>query len=106
MADSAANSYLFPPCSGQVPNCERCHECYFQWNDILTNFSRRAEAAQTAIDQLLSTQYNGHTQESLRAELDSLRAQLEEVNRTLSNTSLEESDVAEVEQILIMASPQ
>lgn len=90
--------------TGQVPNCEPCHDCYFQWYDILVNFTARAERVQSAINELLTTQYNGHTEESVMAEIASLRTQLEQVNRTLTNLTLEESDIAELEQILIEVS--
>ena len=59
---------------------------------------------QTAINQLLTSQYNGHTEDSVRAELSLLRYQLEQINQTLDNVTLEESDVQELENILVQVS--
>ena len=86
---------------GQVPNCERCHDCYFQWYDIIGSFTDRADSLQSSMDDLITTHYNGHTEESLEQEIDGLRTQLDQVNLTLSAITLEEADVEEIEMILI-----
>lgn len=85
---------------GQVPNCERCHDCYFQWFDIINNLTVRADSLQSTITRLITTYYNGHTEESLMAELVMLMEQLDQVNQTLSNITLEGSDVDVLEEIL------
>lgn len=86
---------------GQVPNCEPCHDCYFQWFYIIGNFTLQVEGLQSDIEQLITTYYNGHSEESLADEIERLRVQLDLVNQTLGSITLEEGDVAELETILM-----
>lgn len=56
------------------------------------------------INELVSTHYNGHSEESLVAEIASLRVQLDQVNLTLDSITLEEGDVQELQLILSQVS--
>ena len=85
-----------------MPNCEQCHDCYFQWFDIISNFTVRVDALQAQIQELLATYYNGHTAESLSGEVEELLTQLNDVNDTLNLVTLREGDVEELERSLQM----
>lgn len=85
---------------GRVPNCSRCHDCYFQWFDIIGNFSIQVEQLQENIERLITTYYDGHTEESLAGEIVRLWEQLDQVNLTLGSITLGEEDVDVLETIL------
>lgn len=86
---------------GQVPNCERCHECYFQWYDITSELASRVSALFTNTQSLLTTYYNGHTMESIQREIDLLLGQLENATLTLGRITLSEGDITDLEQVIM-----
>lgn len=103
MEGSHAFISTLPPL-GRVPNCEPCHDCYFQWFYIVGNFTVQVESLEADIERLITTYYNGHTEESLVGEVARLRGQLDLVNQTLGSITLEEGDVEALEMLLMQVS--
>ena len=91
---------LFIRYSGQVPNCERCHDCYFQWYDIVNMLASRISDLRMQVQSLITTYYNGHTLESIQNEIDLLLSQLDNATVVINSITLNENDVAVLEMTL------
>ena len=86
--------------AGRVPNCEPCHECFQQWYDIISEVSDTASILRSRIRILITANYDGHTVASIESQISSLLVQLENANQTLSNITLQTSNIADLEQTL------
>ena len=97
---STLRDITFFTCTGQVPDCIRCHECYFQWYDNITDMANRILDLRVRVDSFVTIYYNGHTLSTIQTELGTLTSVLENANTTINSMTLEESDVARLEASL------
>ena len=91
---------FFPFAAGRVPNCEPCHECFQQWYDIISEVAGTASILRSRIQILITANYDDHTVASIESQISSLLVQLENANQTLSNITLQTSNIVELEQTL------
>ncbi len=56
------------------------------------------------IEILITTYYNGHTLDSIQSEIEPLIGLLDDANQTLSNVTINGSDIIELEQSLAQVS--
>ena len=90
--------------TGQVPDCERCHDCFFQLDDEINNLTRRISELQSEIDYLTEEYFNNTDTDIIMMEIDQLLADLEEINNTLNSFNLQESSLDELQQMIINVS--
>lgn len=82
---------------GQVPACEQCHECFFQWYNIIVELGNRISDLRVEISSLVTTYYNDYTLREIQTELDSIQTILNAANFTINTKMLEEADVVSLE---------
>lgn len=92
-------------CTGKVPDCERCHECFFQWHDIISSLLSDATALQASIEALITDNYNGYTVSAIESEVEKLLQQLVEANQSLSSITLQSEDIDDLERSLSEVHP-
>lgn len=90
--------------SGQVPNCERCHECFFQWDNDINYLRRRISDLQLQISNLLEANFNNTSVDLIQMEFDLLIAELQQANDSFNSITLQESSVEQLHQMIINVS--
>lgn len=98
------NNYYIMPYAGQVPNCERCHECFFEWDAIINDLRQRIADLQSQIRNLTQTYFNSTDEETISMEINYLLMDLWQANDSLNAISLQESSVDEIQQMIISVS--
>lgn len=86
-------SPLFFYLPGRVPDCERCHECFFQWDDIVSNITNEISVLQTRVELLITLNYDGYTIAGIEMEVAFLLNQLSQANQSLNSITLQTSSV-------------
>lgn len=102
--DKATCMYIIVLPAGRVPDCERCHECFFQWHDVIGNLSVIVNGLQSQITSLISSYYNNHTANSVQTEITLLLDQLNLANQTLNEINIQETDIDNLNQVLAYVS--
>ena len=98
------NNYYIMPYAGQVPNCERCHECFFEWDVIINDLRQRIADLQSQIRNLTQAYFNGTDEETISMEINYLLMDLWQANDSLNTISLRESSVDQIQQMIINVS--
>ena len=94
------------PYAGQVPDCERCHECFFQWDAIINVLRQRIADLQLQIRNLTQTYFNGTDEETISMEINYLLMDLWQANDSLNTITLRESSVDHIQQMIIRVGAQ
>ena len=84
-------SFFYHP--GRVPDCERCQDCFFQWDDIISNITNEVSILQTRVELLITLNYDGYTIAGIEMEVISLLNQLSQANQSLNSITLQTSSV-------------
>lgn len=90
--------------AGQVPNCEQCHECFFQWDDVINDLRQGITDLQLRISNLTETYFNNTDENDIQMEINLLLTDLQEANDSLNTITLQESSVDELQQMIINVS--
>lgn len=90
--------------TGQVPNCERCHECFFQWDDNIIVLRQRITGLQSQISNLTEVYFNGSDVDSIWIEISLILIDLQRANETLNSITLQERAVEELQQMIVNVS--
>ena len=76
-----------------MPDCEPCHECYFQWFDLISYAAMRVSSLRARAELLTTTHYNGHNASSIEGALTAVLLQLETASSTLASITLNTTDI-------------
>ena len=84
---------------GAAPNCSRCHDCFFQWNDILIDLSTNASLLLTRTQQVLSY-YSGYDVKSILDIVGTVESRINITNQTLKSISIHTDLLNHIDTIL------
>ena len=89
---------------GQVPSCERCHDCFFQWDDIINDLRRRIADLHSQTISLTQFYFSNYTVDEILLETNQLLADLQQANESLNTINLQENSLEELQLTIINVS--
>ena len=84
----SSNIIFIPPPTGTAPNCSRCHDCFFSWNEIINDLSMNAGALLIRVQQVLDY-YKSSDVDYIENTVDSVENTLNDVMQTLKTVSVD-----------------
>ena len=87
-----------------MPVCERCHDCFFQWDDIINDLRQRVARLHSQTISLTQLYFDNYTVNEIILEINQLLADLQQANESLNTISLQESSLDELQQTVISVS--
>ena len=87
-----------------MPVCERCHDCFFQWDDIINDLRQRIASLHSQTISLTQFYFDNHTVDEIVLDINQLLADLQQANESLNTISLQESSLKELQQTIINVS--
>ena len=85
--------------AGEVPNCTLCHNCFFQWNDILTPLDQNVMGTLARIQEVLKV-YDGFDVEEVREVVDLVRNKYNVTKEAIKNASVPSEFISNISDIL------
>lgn len=85
-------------CLGQVPECERCHDCFFQWVDVVSALMQNISNLRLQISSVLEENFNNTSVNDIEMEIELLLGDLEQGNMTLNSINIQLSSVDELQE--------
>lgn len=90
---------------GQVPVCERCHDCFFQWDNIINDLRWRIADLHSQTISLTQLYFSNYTVDEILLETNQLLTDLQQANESLNTINLQESSLEQLQQTIINVSP-
>lgn len=87
-----------------MPNCERCHECFFEWDIAINDLRQRIADLQLQIHNLTQTYFNNTDEENILMEINLLLVELQQANDSLNTITLQENSVDQIQQMIVNVS--
>ena len=87
-----------------MPVCERCHDCFFQWDDIINDLRQKIASLHSQTISLTQFYFDNYTVDEIILETNQLLADLQQANESLNTISLQESSLEELQQTIINVS--
>ena len=87
-----------------MPVCERCHDCFFQWDDIIKNLRQRVAHFHSQTVSLTQFYFDNCTVDEIILEINQLLADLQQANESINTINLQESSLDELQQTIINVS--
>ena len=87
-----------------MPVCERCHDCFFQWDDIINDLRQRIVRLHSQTISLTQFYFGNYTVDEITLEVNQLLADLQQANESLNTINLQESSLEELQQTIINVS--
>ena len=90
--------------AGQVPDCERCQECFFNWDDIINDLRWRIANLHSHTIFLTQIYFSNYSVDEIFLETNLLLVDLQEANETLNTINLQESSPEELQRNILNVS--
>jgi dihydroorotate dehydrogenase len=87
-----------------VPVCERCHDCFFQWDDVINDLRQRIARLHSQTISLTQFYFDNYTVDEIVVEINQLLADLQQANESINTINLQESSLEQLQQIIINVS--
>ena len=87
-----------------MPVCERCHDCFFQWDNIINDLRQRIATLHLQTISLTQFYFDNYTVDEIILEINQLSTDLQQANESLNAINLQESSLEELQQTIINVS--
>ena len=87
-----------------MPVCERCHDCFFQWDGIINELRQRIARLHSQTISLTQFYFDNYTVDEIIMETNQLLGDLQQANESLNTINVQESSLEELQQTIINVS--